>query len=78
MKYLATNSENNEITLILTRQEIQDLILYLGHGRYAKGLDRQNYENLGWKEAAKVAKSQCNEIDAAMKGFNDILNEAYK
>ena len=59
-------------------EEIQDLIMYLGHGRHAKALDFLNYENLGWKESAEICKKQRNDIEAKMHQFNDILLEAGK
>ena len=74
MKLAGFNADEKVFTLQLSQLEIENLIMYLGHGRHAKGLDYLNYENLGWKESAEVAKQQRNAIEAVMAKFNEILN----
>lgn len=76
MKCTAYNADEKVYSLQLTQLEIENLIMYLGHGRHAKALDYLNYENLGWTESAEICKKQRNEIDAVMVKFNEILNTA--
>lgn len=73
MKATKYTAQNKVFNIELTESEIENLILYLGHARHAKGLDYLNYDNLGWEESAEIAKKQRNEIDAVMYKFNEIL-----
>lgn len=75
MKYVSFNTDTREITLTTNVDEIQDLIMYLGHGRHAKALEFLNYVNLGWKESAEKCKKQRDNIELKMHQFNDILLE---
>lgn len=73
MKTLYYDKDSNTFTLQMKREEIQELILYLGHGRHAKGLDALNYDNLGWDESAKIARAIRDSINDAMNEFNHVL-----
>ena len=74
MKFAGFNADEKVFTLQLTQLEIENLIMYLGHGRHAKALDYLNYHDLGWEESAKVCKQQRDNIEAVMAKFNEILN----
>lgn len=73
MEALKYNDESKSFDIRLTEREIEDLIMYLGHGRHAKALDYLNYKNLDWKESAEVAKKTRDQIEATMNNFNEIL-----
>ena len=75
MELESYNKETRKITLTTSVDELQDLIMYLGHGRHAKGLDTLNYENLGWKESAEIARKVRDAIQSKMTNLNDILLE---